>query len=452
MNVRLADVVGKEFNKLYEEYEKSGKGTEMKAGDLWYAILESQIETGTPYICYKDASNLKSNQQNLGTIKSSNLCTEIVEYSSKDESAVCNLASIGLSKFVEPDENNKLYFNYKKLYEVTEVVTKNLDKVIDINYYPIKETRKSNLSHRPIGIGVQGLADVFAMLKVSFDSEEAARINERIFATIYHASLSMSMNIARRREGILTELVKIEERLSNKNLELSSGQRKSLEDECSAIRKSLNPLDIELNRKSHLGSYSSFIGSPTHQGKLQFDLWNYEPTDMYDWGNLRDPIIRHGLQIVCLLFLMHARTSQILGNNECIEPFTSNIYLRRTLAGEFIVINKHLIKDLLDLGIWSESLKTNIIKNNGSIAHIQEIPENIRSVYKTVWEIGNKPLIDMAAQRGKYICQSQSLNLFMDKPTFQKLSSMHFYAWRQGLKMVFIILEQNRGSSSAIHS
>jgi len=431
----LADVVGEKFNKLYEEYEKTDKGTTIKARDLWYSILESQIETGTPYICYKDASNLKSNQQNLGTIKSSNLCTEIVEYSSKDEAAVCNLASISLSKFVELNDDDELHFNYIKLYEVTKVVTSNLDKVIDINYYPIKEARKSNLSHRPIGIGVQGLADVFAMLKVSFDSEEAGDINERIFATIYHAALSMSMDIARKREGVLNELVEIEKRLANTDLEFDVQKRNSLENECFAIRKSLNPLDIELNRESHLGSYSSFIGSPTHKGQLQFDLWKYKPIDMYDWDDLRESIKRYGLRNSLLVAPMPtASTSQILGNNECIEPFTSNIYLRRTLAGEFIVINKHLIKDLLDLDLWSESLKTNIIKNNGSIAHIQEIPENIRNVYKTVWEIGNKPLIDMAAKRGKYICQSQSLNLFMDKPTFKKLSSMHFYSWRMGLK------------------
>ena len=431
----LDDVVGEEFRKLYLEYETSGKGTEMKARELWNAILESQIETGTPYICYKDASNLKSNQQNLGTIKSSNLCTEIVEYSSKDESAVCNLASIGLSNFVETNESGDNFFNYEKLHEVTGLVTNNLNKVIDINYYPIPEARKSNTSHRPIGIGVQGLADVFAMLKIPFDSPEATDINERIFATIYHAALEKSMKLAKERTNILSELVKLENLLGDISLNFDSVKRKAMEQECLAIRNSLNPLDIELNRSSHLGSYSSFLGSPASRGELQFDLWKETAIDMYNWNHLREEIKTYGLRNSLLVAPMPtASTSQILGNNECIEPFTSNIYLRRTLAGEFIVINRHLIRALLDLNLWSEELKNDIIRNNGSIAHIQDIPEYIRAVYKTVWEIGNKPLIDMAATRGKYICQSQSLNLFMDKPTFQKLSSMHFYAWRKGLK------------------
>ena len=431
----LSDVVGDDFKKLYCRYESEGTGTEMKARDLWYSILESQIETGNPYICFKDASNQKSNQQNLGIIKSSNLCTEIIEYSSKDESAVCNLASIGLSKFVEKSPDGNPIFNYEKLHEVTRIVTRNLNKVIDINYYPIPQTKKSNLSHRPIGIGVQGLADVFAMLKVAFDSDEAADINERIFATIYHSALTESMNISRKRTKILNELVRIENMLAEPNLTLDTSKRDSLKKEAQGIRNIELPLDCELLRDSHLGSYSSFIGSPTSKGQLQFDLWNAEPTDMYNWDSLRKDIVKHGIRNSLLIAPMPtASTSQILGNNECIEPFTSNIYLRRTLAGEFIVINKYLIRVLLDLNLWSEDMKNSIIKNNGSISHIQEIPENIRNVYKTVWEIGNKPLIDMAAKRGQYICQSQSLNLFLDKPNFQKLSSMHFYSWRKGLK------------------
>ena len=438
----LSELVGDKFNAKYLEYEEGEFGKKVKARDIWYAILESQIETGTPYICYKDASNLKSNQQNLGTIKSSNLCTEIVEYSSKDESAVCNLASIGLSKYVETDANGEVFFNYDKLHEVTKVITKNLDKVIDINFYPIPETERSNKRHRPIGIGVQGLADVFAMLKLPFASEEASVVNERIFETIYHAALTKSMEISRMRTVGLTKLKELDtminnelELINNKVLVFDYNKRLAMESEISALRRVLNPLDSELDREDYLGSYSSFIGSPLQQGKFQFDLWDGTHADNYDWEALREEIKNNGVRNSLLVAPMPtASTSQILGNNECIEPFTSNIYLRRTLAGEFIVVNKYLMKNLLDLGLWNEDLKNDIIKHNGSIQHIQEIPEEIRDIYKTVWEIGNKPLIDMAATRGKYICQSQSLNLFMDKPNFQKLSSMHFYAWRKGLK------------------
>jgi len=431
----LSDLVGDKFNAKYIEYEAGEFGKRVKARDIWYAILESQIETGNPYICYKDASNLKSNQQNLGTIKSSNLCTEIIEYSSKDESAVCNLASIGLSKYVEPDSNGSLFFNYDKLHQVTKVITKNLDKVIDINYYPIPETERSNKRHRPIGIGVQGLADVFAMLKLPFASDEACVVNERIFETIYHASLTQSMELAHNRTLGLTKLKELETMLHNKVLVFDTNKSASMESEINALRLHLNPLDAEVCREEYLGSYSSFIGSPLHQGKFQFDLWDGTHADNYDWDGLRGEIKKHGIRNSLLVAPMPtASTSQILGNNECIEPFTSNIYLRRTLAGEFIVVNKYLMKDLLDLGQWNEDIKNDIIKHNGSIQHIQEIPEQLRDIYKTVWEIGNKPLIDMAATRGKYICQSQSLNLFMDKPTFQKLSSMHFYSWRKGLK------------------
>jgi ribonucleoside-diphosphate reductase alpha chain len=431
----LSDLVGDKFNAKYLEYEAGEFGKKVKARDIWYAILESQIETGTPYICYKDASNLKSNQQNLGTIKSSNLCTEIVEYSSKEESAVCNLASIGLSKYVEKDSSGQMFFNYDKLHEVTQVITKNLDNVIDINFYPIPETERSNKRHRPIGIGVQGLADVFAMLKLPFASDESAIVNERIFETIYHAALTQSMTLARMRTKGLTKLKELETMLNNNVLVFDTNKRLSLESEINALRRTLTPLDIELDRNDYLGTYSSFIGSPLQQGKFQFDLWDGTHADNYDWEGLRVEIKTHGVRNSLLVAPMPtASTSQILGNNECIEPFTSNIYLRRTLAGEFIVVNKYLMNDLLDLGLWNEDIKNDIIKHNGSIQHIQEIPEELREIYKTVWEIGNKPLIDMAATRGKYICQSQSLNLFMDKPTFQKLSSMHFYSWQKGLK------------------
>ena len=430
----LSDLVGEEFKNKYESYEASNMGTKIKARELWFSILESQIETGTPYICYKDASNMKSNQQNLGTIKSSNLCTEIIEYSSKDESAVCNLASIGLSKFVEYDSDNNPFFNYDKLHGVTKIVTKNLDKVIDINFYPIPETKRSNTLHRPIGIGVQGLADVFALLKIPFDSTEAGLVNERIFETIYHGALEQSMETSKKRHYLIEKIKSLQKIIDNKQAVFAE-KRNMILDEIDILKTSLNLIEEEINRESHYGSYSSFIGSPLSKGLFQFDLWKQTHLDNYNWESLRDDIKKYGVRNSLLVAPMPtASTSQILGNNECIEPFTSNIYLRRTLAGEFIVVNKYLIRDLIELNLWNEDLKNNIIKNNGSIQQIESIPQNIKDVYKTVWEIGNKTLIDMAATRGKYICQSQSLNLFMDKPSFPKLSSMHFYSWRKGLK------------------
>jgi ribonucleoside-diphosphate reductase alpha chain len=340
--------------------------------------LGSQIETGLPYILYKDACNIKCNQKNLGTIKGSNLCTEIIEYHNENEYACCNLGSIGLPEFVE---NAK--FNFIKLGQIVEVLTKNLNKIIDLNYYPIKETKKSNLSHRPIGIGIQGLADVYAILEYPFDSDEARKLNKDIFETIYYHSLKTSN---------------------------------------------------ELSKK--LGPYSSFKGSPTSQGILQFDLWNEKPhTDRYDWNALKSSIKEYGLRNSLLLAPMPtASTSQILGNNECFEPFTSNIYVRNTLAGNFVVINKHLVKKLTELGIWSIELKQKIIKNDGSVQNIDEIPLKIKNIYKTVWEISQKVLIDLAADRGIYICQSQSLNLFIKQPSFQQLTKMHFYSWNKGLK------------------
>ena len=436
-NPGLADVYGDEFEQLYHKYEAEGSGKVVEARDLWYKILESQIETGNPYICYKDAANRKSNQQNLGTIKSSNLCTEIIEYSSPTEYAVCNLASIGLSNFVDVDvENGNGTFNYEMLYKVTKVITKNLNKVIDVTYYPIPEAEYSNKLHRPIGIGVQGLADVFMLLKVGFDSLEAAEINEKIFETIYYASLETSMEIARKRNPLVKKIKELQYNLDNlDNLDFSKNKINNMRDELSILLNETKVTKEELNCDSYLGTYSSYIGSPVSKGLLQYDLWKDKPFGMYNWNILKSDIKTYGIRNSLLLAPMPtASTSQILGNNECIEPYTSNIYIRRTLAGEFVVINRYLIRDLLELGLWNEQLKNEIIKNNGSVQSIDIIPDNIKVIYKTVWEIGNKVLINMAATRGKYICQSQSLNLFMDTPDFQKLSSMHFYSWSKGLK------------------
>ena len=375
----LHDVYGGEFEALYHKYEQEGRArSTVKAQDLWFHILESQIETGTPYILYKDACNKKSNQKNLGTIKSSNLCTEIVEYTAPDEVAVCNLASISLSKFVNEDNT----FDFDKLYEITRVVTRNLNKIIDINYYPIPEARNSNMRHRPIGIGVQGLADAFIKMRFPFDSPEAKQLNKDIFETIYFAALTES-----------NEIAKVE------------------------------------------GAYQTFEGSPASQGILQFDMWNVTPSDRWDWNTLRSSVMEKGMRNSLLLAPMPtASTSQILGNNECFEPFTSNIYSRRTLSGEYIIVNKYLLKDLVGLGLWNESMKQRLMAANGSIQAFDEIPAEIKEIYKTVWEISQKVVIDMAADRGAYICQSQSMNLFLENPNFSKLSSMHFYAWNKGLK------------------
>ena len=429
-NPGLSDVHSDDFEKLYLEYENRGDGKTIQARELWFKILESQIETGTPYLCYKDASNSKSNQQNLGTIKSSNLCTEIIEYSSPTEYAVCNLASIGLSNFVNENRD----FDYKLLHKVTKTITKNLNKVIDINYYPVPETEHSNKLHRPIGIGVQGLADVFVLMKVGFDSLEAQEINERIFETIYHAALETSCEISQKREKLIKEYVDLKNKLDN-GLDKTDDETMNWTLRVQELEEILKLLPEETNRDRFLGTYSSYIGSPISKGKLQFDLWEQQPFGEWDWNNLREKINKYGVRNSLLLAPMPtASTSQILGNNECIEPFTSNIYIRRTLAGEFVVVNKYLIKDLLELKLWNEDLKNQIIKDNGSIQNIEIIPNNIKQIYKTVWEVGNKSLINNAAIRGKYICQSQSLNLFMDKPDFNKLSSMHFYSWKKGLK------------------
>ena len=374
----LADVVGAEFETLYTKYESEGRARKVvKAQKLWFEILDAQIESGTPYLLYKDAANLKSNQQNLGIIKSSNLCTEIIEYSNAEETAVCNLASIGLPTFIK-----KGSFDFNLLRKVVTVITHNLNRVIDINYYPTKETHTSNMRHRPIGIGVQGLADVFAMLKLSWESKEAHELNIKIFEHIYYAALEAS---------------------------------------------------IEDSKKD--GPYYTFQGSPSSKGILQFDMWNIKPSGDLDWDKLKKHIVKHGLRNSLLVAPMPtASTSQILGFNECFEPFTTNIYTRRTLAGEFVVINKYLLKELLDLGIWNEEMKQKIVSYNGSVQNIDELSESIKQRYKTSWELSQKILIDMAAARGAFICQSQSLNLFIADPNYAKLTSMHFYGWKKGLK------------------
>jgi ribonucleoside-diphosphate reductase alpha chain len=375
----LADCYGDDFEKLYEKYEREGRARKtIKAQELWFEILESQTETGTPYVLFKDHANRKSNQKNLGTIKSSNLCTEIMEYTSNDEVAVCNLASIALPKFVVDGK-----FDHKQLLEVTKVATKNLNKIIDINYYPVPQARNSNMRHRPIGLGVQGLADAFIMLRMPFESDEAQGLNRDIFETIYFGALTASMELAKK-----------------------------------------------------YGPYETFKGSPISKGIFQFDMWGVEPkSGRWDWNGLRKEIKQHGVRNSLLLAPMPtASTSQILGNNECFEPYTSNIYTRRVLSGEFTVVNKHLLKDLIRLNLWNEGMKNKVIKSNGSIQNIPEIPQHIKDLYKTVWEIKQKTIIDMAADRGAFICQSQSLNIHIQDPNFGKLTSMHFYAWKKGLK------------------
>jgi len=421
----LSDVYGDDFQKLYEKYETEMKARKtINARDLWFKILDAQMETGTPYILYKDTVNKKSNQQNLGTIKSSNLCCEITEYSNNKETAVCNLASIALPAFVN-DRTKE--FDYDRLHEVTKVVTNNLNRVIDINFYPTEKTKTSNFKHRPIGIGVQGLADMFVMLDVPFHSEEAKEINKKIFETIYHASLEKSNEIAIDRYNKITStsynIIKI-----HKHELLNDYEIEAFKPHCAKTQE-------EFNQNFYVGSYSSFIGSPSSKGILQFDMWDITPSDRYDWNKLKASIMKYGLRNSLLVAPMPtASTSQILGYNECFEPFTSNLYTRRTLAGEFIVVNKYLMKELIELGLWNEQIKNNIIANKGSVQQLTVLPEHIRNKYKIVWEIPMKHLIDMAADRGAFICQSQSLNLWLEDPTYSSLTSMHFYSWKKGLK------------------
>jgi ribonucleoside-diphosphate reductase alpha chain len=389
----LADCWGKEFEALYTKYEKEGRARKVvKAQELWFAILDAQVETGTPYLLYKDAANGKSNQQNLGTIKSSNLCTEIIEYTSKDEIAVCNLASLALPRYVINGA-----FDHDKLYEVTYQATLNLNKIIDNNYYPVEEARNSNLRHRPVGLGVQGLADAFILLRLPFESKEAKKLNKEIFETIYFAAMTASKDLA-------------------------------IKD----------------------GAYETFKGSPLSKGKFQFDLWNVKPdSGRWDWENLRLDVMNHGVRNSLLVAPMPtASTSQILGNNECFEPYTSNIYTRRVLSGEFIIVNKHLLRDLVNRGMWDTNMKDKIITANGSVQDIAEIPQELKDLYKTVWEIKMRDIIDMAADRGAYICQSQSLNLFINSPNASKLTSMHFYAWKKGLKTGMYYLRTQAASQA----
>ena len=415
----LSDCYGQEFKELYEKYEQSGKSRKtVLARDLWFQILDAQMETGTPYLLYKDAANNKSNQKNIGTIKSSNLCTEIIQYSDDKETAVCNLASIALPAFV--NETTK-QFDFAKLLEVTKVITNNLNKVIDINFYPTDKTKVSNLKHRPIGIGVQGLADAFILMDIAFHSEQAKQVNKDIFETIYYAALQKSNELACER----TQYYK-------SNTETNSNSDSNIQ--FSFTEDEITNLPINLR-----GSYSSFVGSPASQGILQFDMWSsftgHSSNLGYDWTTLKESIINNGLRNSLLVAPMPtASTSQILGYNECFEPITSNIYSRRTLAGEFVLPNKYLMKDLIKLGLWNEQIKNNIIANKGSVQQLTVLPEHIRNKYKIVWEIPMKHIIDMSADRGVYICQSQSLNLWMEDPVYNKLTSMHFYAWEKGLK------------------
>ncbi len=375
----LSETYGAEFEALYTAYEREGKGRKtVKAQDLWFKILESQIETGTPYMLYKDAANNKSNQKNLGTIKSSNLCTEIMEYTAPDEVAVCNLASLALPKFVTEEGT----FDHDKLFEVTYQATINLNRIIDGNYYPVEEARKSNMRHRPIGLGVQGLADAFIMMRFPFESEEARALNREIFETIYYAAMTASKDLA-----------KVE------------------------------------------GPYETFEGSPVSQGIFQYDMWGVTPTNRWEWDLLKEEVKQHGVRNSLLLAPMPtASTAQILGNNECFEPYTSNIYTRRVLSGEFIIVNKHLLKDLVKEGLWTKEMRQKLMASNGSVQNITEIPQYIKDLYKTAWEISQKAIIEQAADRGAYICQSQSLNIFMENANFGKLTSMHFYGWKKGLK------------------
>ena len=446
----LSDAYGDKYRELYIKYEDEGKyNKQLNARDLWLKILDAQMETGTPYILYKDACNEKSNQKNLGTIKSSNLCCEIVEYSDDSETAVCNLASIGLSMYVNEDKT----FDYDKLYKVTKVLVTNLNNIIDINFYPNEKTRKSNYSHRPIGIGVQGLADTFFKMNLAFISDKAKEVNRLIFETIYYAALERSYEISYERiEGM--NYLASEYACKNwnftshepqcRNYEIYNITNSSHESTISTdnkIEEYLNkfkPIKAEIkNLKDNLsGAYSSFIGSPISEGLFQFDLWNdRRHSDRYDWNGLKEKIMKYGIRNSLLCAPMPtASTSQILGNNECFEPITSNIYSRKTLAGEFVMVNKYLVEELLELKLWNEEIKNNIISNKGSIQYIDGLPEDLKEKYKIVWEIPMKNLIDMAHDRGLFICQSQSMNLWMEDPEPKSLTNMHFYSWRAGLK------------------
>jgi ribonucleoside-diphosphate reductase alpha subunit len=446
----LSDCHSEAFRELYLKYEDEGKyNKQINARDLWIKILDSQMETGTPYLLYKDAANAKSNQKNLGTIKSSNLCTEIIEYSDSQETAVCNLASLGLPMYISEDKS----FDYEKLYNVVQVVVSNLNNVIDINYYPTPKTKRSNFKHRPVGIGIQGLADVFFKMDLAFTSDQAKEINIKIFETIYYAALEKSMLLSKQRLEYM--------RFLKEQYYLNNWTFITDEDECreyniynvsdasihiaiendKLIEKALasvKPVKAEIDNldSEFLGAYSSFKGSPASYGELQFDLWNVTPSSgRYDWAALKENIMTYGIRNSLLVAPMPtASTSQILGNNECFEPITSNIYSRKTLAGDFVLVNKYLVEDLLKLGLWNEDLKNSIIANKGSVSHIQDLVPHLKEKYKTVWELPMKEIINMSRDRGAYICQSQSLNLWIEDPDSKILTSMHFYSWKAGLK------------------
>ena len=446
----LSDCHSEAFRELYLKYEDEGKfNKQINARDLWIKILDSQMETGTPYLLYKDAANAKSNQKNLGTIKSSNLCTEIIEYSDSQETAVCNLASLGLPMYITEAKT----FDYEKLYNVVQVVVSNLNNVIDINYYPTPKTKRSNFKHRPVGIGIQGLADVFFKMDLAFTSDQAKEINIKIFETIYYAALEKSMLLSKQRLEYM-RFLKVQYYLNNwtfitdedecreyniynvsdASIHIAIENDKLIEQALASVK----PVKAEIDNldSEFLGAYSSFKGSPASYGELQFDLWNVTPSSgRYDWAALKENIMTYGIRNSLLVAPMPtASTSQILGNNECFEPITSNIYSRKTLAGDFVLVNKYLVEDLLKLGLWNEDLKNSIIANKGSVSHIQNLVPHLKEKYKTVWELPMKEIINMSRDRGAYICQSQSLNLWIEDPDSKILTSMHFYSWKAGLK------------------
>ena len=446
----LSDCYGDEYRKLYLKYENEGRfNKQIDARELWIKILDSQMETGTPYLLYKDAANSKSNQKNLGTIKSSNLCSEIIEYSDANETAVCNLASIGLPMFVKEDKT----FDYEKLETITKILVTNLNNIIDVNFYPTIKTQRSNFKHRPIGIGIQGLADVFLKMDLAFTSDDAKEINKLIFETIYFAALTRSYEISKER---LEDLMFLKTEYESNNWsfvdsnpecreysiynvsDASSVNAKNSDTKIQYCLDKMKPVKAEIDnlKKDYLGAYSSFIGSPLSEGILQFDMWNIEPSKgRYDWETLKQNIIKYGCRNSLLCAPMPtASTSQILGNNECFEPITSNIYSRRTLAGDFVMVNKYLVEDLLKLDMWNSTIKNNIIANKGSVQFIEGLTEKMKEKYKIVWEMSMKDLISMSRDRGAYICQSQSLNLWMEDPTPSALTNMHFYSWKVGLK------------------
>lgn len=428
----LADAYGEEYARLYSAYEADVKagtrvGTTILARDLWFRILDSQIETGTPYMLYKDAANLKSNQQNLGTIKSSNLCTEIIEYSNAEETAVCNLASVALSKYVVNTAHGPM-FDFESLHRTVKVVAKNLDRVIDINFYPVESTRRSNKRHRPVGLGVQGLADVFFKMRLPYESDDAAALNKDIFETMYHAAIEASWELARTRK-------------QESERPLTSARR-GMDEKFWAYNREeklfgghvFTPEELIKLPSAFSGAYSSFIGSPISEGQFQFDLWNVKPSRRYDWEELRANVVRDGIRnSLSLAPMPTASTAQILGNTEAFEPITSNMYVRRVGSGDFPVVNRYLIEDLIERGLWTTEIKDAIIANNGSVQHL-DIPEELKELYKTAWEMKMKSLIDLSADRAPYICQSQSLNLWMEDPEYSSMTAMHMHAWRRGLK------------------